>query len=518
MSDMKKRRSILNVAVSIGFKFILFVGSFLVRRYLIRFVGNDINGINSLYLSIIGVLSVADLGIGDAIVFCMYKPIVEGDTAKVSSLYALFKRIYSVIGLIIAIAGCAVMPFLPHLAKGHSALDINLYLTFSLMLISTVLTYFFSAKTSLMNAYKDNYIATTITSGGLLLQQALQIFVLFWTQSFVWYLVCRIAAALVQWGLTEIVTRRKYAPILTKASMQIDKETKGEIVKNAKAIMMHRIGGVLVNTIDSIVISAFIGVAVLGKFSNYTTIMTAMTGTLVLFFTPLTSTIGHLFVQDQEAFKRYYNFFCALNFALGCVFFLGYYSVIDDLIALLFGAGLELEKSISFVITVNYFIQFMRQSTLMFRDASGTFYYDRWKPLAEGLSNLFLSIAFVLLFKEIAGDGFAVIGVIVATIITNLFICHIVEPYVLHRYAFHMSAKKHYLRNYFYIVVFIMLLLLLNFCMVTTENKWIELLINGSIAVGLALIPITAVALLNNDFRHFAANILRGICVKRHRS
>ena len=80
---MTKERSILNVAVSIFFRIVLFLGSFLVRRYLIRFVGNDVNGLNSLYLSVIGVLSVAELGIGDAIIFCMYKPIVEGDTAKV---------------------------------------------------------------------------------------------------------------------------------------------------------------------------------------------------------------------------------------------------------------------------------------------------------------------------------------------------------------------------------------------------------------------------------------------------
>ena len=94
---MTKERSILNVAVSIFFRIVLFLGSFLVRRYLIRFVGNDVNGLNSLYLSVIGVLSVAELGIGDAIIFCMYKPIVEGDDKKVSALYGLYKKVYILI-------------------------------------------------------------------------------------------------------------------------------------------------------------------------------------------------------------------------------------------------------------------------------------------------------------------------------------------------------------------------------------------------------------------------------------
>ena len=83
-------------------------------------------------------------------------------------------------------------------------------------------------------------------------------------------------------------------------------------------------------------------------------------GTIVLFFTPLTSILGHAFVENKVAFKEHYDFFYVMNFMLGCVFFLGYYAVIDDLVALLFGRGLELDKSVSFVITVNYFIQFMR--------------------------------------------------------------------------------------------------------------------------------------------------------------
>lgn len=512
---MDKKRSILNIAVSLVFKIVLLVGNLLVRRYLIQIVGNDINGVNSLYLSIIGVLSIAELGIGDAIIFCMYKPIVEGDNAKVSSLYQLFTRIYIIIGLIITITGCFIMPFLPYLAKGYVELDINLYLTFGLMLISVVITYLFSAKTSLMNAYRDNYITTTITSSGQLLQQLLQIIILFITKSFIWYLICRIVAALVQWVITDIVAKRKYPSVIYNSKSLIDKNIRSEIIKNVKALFMHRIGGVLVNTVDSIIISAFIGVAILGKYSNYTTIMTAMTGTIVLFFTPLTSTIGHLFVQNKEAFRQYYNFFCALNFSLGCVFFLGYYSVIDNLITLLFGDGLELSKSISFVITVNYFVQFMRQSTLLFRDASGTFYYDRWKPLAEGLSNLVLSIVFVMLFKKFAGDDFAVAGVIVATIITNIFICHIVEPYVLHKYALNTSVKKHYLRNYSYIFVFVILLIILDFCMIETENKILELLLNGGLSIVLSLIPIIAVISLNKDFKIYMVALLKRIYRKR---
>ena len=213
---MDKRKSLINVGVSISFKLILLVGSIIVRRFLIRYVGNEINGLNSLYLSIIGFLSVAELGVGGAITFCMYKPIVERNTAKIAALYQLFTKSYLLIGAIIFVVGIAITPTLPYLAKDYASLDTNLYFTFFLMLVSVVLSYLFSAKTSLINAYKDNYITTTINSSGMILQYALQILSLILTKSFVWYLVCRIIAILTQWILTEILVRIKHKEILPK--------------------------------------------------------------------------------------------------------------------------------------------------------------------------------------------------------------------------------------------------------------------------------------------------------------
>lgn len=502
---MDKRRGIKNVSVSIVFRIIMLVGSLLVRRYLIRYIGNDVNGLNSLYLSILNVLSVAELGIDSAIIFCMYKPVVDGDTKKVSALYRLFTKLYLICGLIIVVGGCAVMPALPYLAKEYENTQINLYLTFGLMLISVAMSYMFSSKTSLINAHKNNYISTSIHYGGMLLQYGLQILVLVTTQSFVWYLVCRIATVAVQWAITEIVTRKKYGGII-KDKQKVDAETKKSATKNIVAMFMHKIGYVLVNTVDSIVISSFIGISILGKYSNYTTIMTAMTGVITLCFTPLTSVIGHMFVEESDrAAQRYFNFFHTFNFVLAVVFFLGYYAVIDNLVAGLFGRDLKLVKSISFVITVNYFIQFMRRSTILFRDASGTFYYNRWMPIFEGLLNIGLSIAFVYLFKYLWGADFAVVGVIVATIITNIFICHIVEPHVLYKYALHATPKNYYIRNYVYIAAFIGWLITMHFCMVDISNTWLQMVANGFIAIAMAIPLCVVAALMDKDFRHYAA-------------
>lgn len=497
---MDTRKGIKNIAVSLFFRVTIFAGAIFVRRLLIRYIGNEANGLSSLYLSVIGFLTVAELGVGDAITFCMYKPIVEGDKQRVSALYRLFKKIYYVVGAVVFIAGLVTMLLLPKLAKDYLTFDINIYRTFFLTLVSVVLTYMFSAKTSLLNAHKYNYIATTITSCGTLLEYGLKIAAIILTRSFEAYIICRILTVLVQWIIVDSVVKKKFADIIDIRVM-IDDEYKKKLIDNIKAMFMHKIGNVLVNTIDSVVISAFIGVVILGKFSNYTSIMSAMIAVVSLFFYPLTSVVGHALVSMvEEETRKYYYFFYGLNYVLGAVFCLGYYAVIDDLITIFYGADLLVEDEIAIVITVDYFIQFMRTSTLMFRSSSGVFYYDRWKPLFEGLANVVFSILLV--------NKIGVVGVIVATIFTNLLICDIIEPFVVFKHCLNTSPKRFYISNYLYIALFTATLFGMKELLVSDSNVWADLLLNGCIAVAVSIVPIGIMILTNKEFREIGKSYL----------
>lgn len=476
---MDKQKSKLNITVSVLFRIVTALLVILVRRQLIQTCGNEANGLNSLYISIVGFLSVAELGVGSAITYSMYRPVVDGDKNRVSALYYLYRKLYRIIGTVILAGGLLLTPFLHFFAKDYAQLDVNLHLTFLLMLLSCVITYFYSAKSALIIAHKNNYITAAIDSGGLVLQYMLQIICLRVTGSFVGYLICRIVTALAQWAVTERITRRKYGDILRNKQF-LEPDDRKDVTKNIIAMFQHKIGAVLVNSSSSIVIALFAGVIVLGEYSNYTTIQTTMAGILGLVFTSLSSVFGHLYVKNEKAVsRRYCESFYLLNFVIGTVFHLGYYAIVDNLVALLFSAELVVTKTISFVITLNGFIQFMRRNTLTFRDATGVFYNDRWKPLVEGVCNIVLSV--------ILAQWIGVIGVIVATIITNLLLCHIVEPYVLYKHAFHAPVRTFYLKSYSLIALFAAALGILNTVMIASESHWRELLVNGFISVGISL-------------------------------
>ncbi len=489
---MDKKRSILNVTISIISKIVMLILAIVVRRILIDNAGNVANGVFSLYTNIIGFLAIAELGVGTAINFSIYKPIVQGNTKKVAALYNLYKKVYLIIGVIIGVLGVSLIPALPQLAKDYNS-TFSLELTFAIMLVDVVLTYAYSSKTSLINAYKNNYITTLFNFIKTLICSIIQIVVLIVTKSFELYLAARVVSTLLEWLMTSIYARKHYGEVID-TNEKIDDQTKKEVIKNTKAMFMHKIGAVFVTTTDSIIISAFIGVAILGQYTNYVVIASAVLGVLQLFFTPLTSIVGHLCAEcNGEEQNRYFKLMYSFNFTIGIVFFLGFYAIADNLVSICFGSDLVMDYSIPLIIAINYFIQFMRTTALLFKDATGTFYYDRWKPVLEGVVNIILSIAFV----HVLG----IVGVIIATIITNILICHIVDPYVLYKHGFKQKMGGYYLLNYSLIVVFIACIAVLHFVKVSLDNVFLELVVNGFIAVGIALVPLVIMFIMSKQYR-----------------
>ena len=494
---MDRKKSVLNVSVSLFSRVIMLAAALLVRRLLITHIGNAVNGLDSLYAGIIGMLGVAELGIGSAIVYSMYSPIVAGDRSRVAALYRLYRKLYRVVGAVIFGAGLAVMPFLPFLIKDYTRLDINVYGTFLLTLVSVVISYLYSAKSALAEAHKDNYLTTGILAVSRLLRFALQAAAILIWKSFPAYLVCQIIETVVIWILTDMAVRRRYGDILA-ADGSLDREAKTEISRNIRAMFLHKVGTLLVNYTDSLIISAFIGVVVLGKYSNYSLIAGVLAGTLGMFFTPLTSVVGHLCAAgDPAQTTRYFRHFYSLNYILGVVFFLGYCAVIDPVIRLCFGPDLELPRMVVFIVTLNQFVSFMRRTCLLFRDASGTFYNDRWKPVAEGVANLVLSLLFVRLFPQ----DLRAAGVIAATIITTLLICHFVEPYVVFRHVLKQQPARYCLKNYTYIACFILSELILSRLLRPLGNPVSGILVNGALSLAVSAGTLGLIAAADRSFR-----------------
>lgn len=502
---MNKKRAIINITVGLAFKIIILTLAIFTKVYVVEYLGDEANGLLSLYTSIIGFVTIANLGIGVAITFSMYKPIVEGDTDGISALYYLYRKFYLVVMLIILAVGLLLTPLVPILAKGSSNNSL-IYSTYIIFLVSVAITYLFGHKVTLINAYRDNYITTAITSIALIIEGVVQIIVIMLTKNFIYFLLVRILAYAIEGIIVEIIFRLKYKQRLNDNKV-MSPELRTEVIKNSGAKMYSEIGTKLISSFDGIIISFFVGIVALANYSNYIVVMMGMVSLLNLLFTEITSILGHIYVTDTK--KNYFTKFkqvYALNFVVGIIFFLGFAAVSDSIIEIMFSKDHITTRFILIVITFDYFLNFMRRTPALFKRASGIIYEDRHRPIIEGIVNIILSIILV----NFLGVG----GVLVGTIITRLVISYTYEPHILFKFAFDKpNAKDFYLVHYSTFIIFILTTITYFLLPIkTNSNPYLNLLVRGFVSVGLSFIVLVLVYILYKPFRE-AINSLVKIAV-----
>ena len=175
----RTRNASRNIFFGIILKVYQILIPFMMRTAMIYLMGVQYLGLNSLFTSILQVLNLAELGVGSAMVYSMYKPIAEDDNITICALMKLYRLYYSVIGLIIAFFGMLLTPFIPKLISGNIPNNINIYFLYLLNLGATVLSYWlFAYKNSILQAYQRTDIVSKVTLVTNTIQYGLQIFVL----------------------------------------------------------------------------------------------------------------------------------------------------------------------------------------------------------------------------------------------------------------------------------------------------------------------------------------------------
>ena len=498
--DLKTNK--LNVLFSIVFKIAIIILNFLLRKFFIQILGIELQGLVNVYTSILGFLGVVDLGIGIAIVYAMYKPIVEKDYCLLKSLYNFYKKIYYIIALIIICLSLIVLPFLKYICKDIST-DYNIYIGYILAVMGTVFTYLYASDVSIIQANQRTYITTLIISIVTILQNIVEVVILFVSKNFYAYLICKIFFSFITFGLLRLYVRKKFSYIIDADEKPLEKEYKKTIFKNIRALALHKIGSIIVFNMDTIIISTMLGVALVGYYSNYTTIIVALVGVMSLFFTPLTAGIGSMIVENnKEKLMKSYNFLFFFNYFLGFTSFFLYFSFINFFIAKIWlGIDYILNTRLIIIIVINYFVDFLRKSNSVFKDAAGLFYPDRYKCIVESIMNLILSIVLCLFI--------GIEGVLIATIITNLCISLIVEPFVVNKYLLKSDFKSFIFKQYALIAIFVASVILYSFLFDIQNVSVSNTIICVVAAIVISLGVCFTASLLFKDFYYVTKKIIK---------
>lgn len=401
---------------------------FVCRIIFVRTLSADYLGVNGLFANILSVLSLAELGISSAIIYALYKPLAEKDEKKIASIMQFYRKAYMAIGTVVAIVGLVMIPFLKVIIQDPPAISENIYHLYLLQLLTTVISYFFSYRQSLLTAAQRQYIVSGYNYVITIAQSILQILYLLLTHEYIGYLVIQIIGGISYNVWVSRKAAKDYPYITAKNIDPLPKEEQRSLFRNIKALAVNKVSGVLVNSTDNIAITYFTGIGSVGLASNYT-VLSSMVGSIIgLVFNALPGSIGNLNAsEDEEKSYQFFNVLSLMNFWLFGWGAIGIALVSSDLVKWFYGAEYVLPLNIPLIIAINSFTIGQLQASYTYKSTLGLFRYGQYLLIFTGIINLVLDIIF--------GRLFGVFGIYLATLIARLCTNLWYEPYAVYRYG-----------------------------------------------------------------------------------
>ncbi len=432
MSESRTINSVKNIAMGLFGQGFVYVIGFINRIIFIRFLSETYLGINALFSNVLSLLSLAELGIGTAIVYALYKPLAEKDEEQISILMKFYAKAYKIIGAAVCFIGLCILPFLDNIITDKPNIDENMYLLYLIALGNVVLSYFFSYKSSLLNADQKNYILTLVNIVTVSIQCVLQTVVLMVTRNFILYLLCQSFCTLMYNFIISYITTKKYTYICNDSKKNLDETTKKQLIHNVKALVVIKLSGVLVNSTDNIILTALKGLNLTGINSNYVLLTSSLQGVLNTIFNAMTASIGNanVLLAKEDKKQLFYTIYF-LNYWLFAWATISFIVLSKDIITLFFGSKYVLDNDIVYIMAVNFYTLGLQSSVWMFNNTLGLFNYGKYLGLVTGGINLILSI--------ILGKQYGLFGISFATFISRLVTNIWYSPYVLCRYGLKMN-------------------------------------------------------------------------------
>lgn len=495
---MRIDNSLKNMIIAVISNLLTIIIGIVSRAFFIKFLGNEYLGINSLFSNIISMLAIAELGIGSTIIFYLYKPLAEDDLDTIKSLMRFYKKSYQLIGTIILIVGLMVFPFLKYVVDFDAfVVPINLLLVYLLFLIDAVLSYFLSYKRSILYADQKNYVIVAIHLIYTILLNLVQLVIMFATQNYYLYLLIKLVFRIIENLLINYYVDKKYNYLSSYAN-KLDKKIESEIFKKVKALILHKIGGFIVLGTDNIIISKYLGIVVVGLYSNYCLIIDSVYSLFNQALTSITASVGNLLVSEKGdkqfyIFKkiRFMNFWIA-TFSGVCI-----YIIINSFVTIWIGKRYLLNQFVVFVLVLNLYQKLMRCTYMNFKEAAGICLEDRFVPIIESVLNILFSIVLV--------KTLGLAGVFIGTFISSFALWCYSFPKFVYKKLFNRSYFDYGIETFGYLILFISVLLVTSYCanIFVLNDIYLDFIKNVILSVVLPNVVLVVVFRKDENFQYF---------------
>lgn len=439
MQKSRTKSTLINTSFAIISRIVAMFFGFIQKTVFIRTLGIAYAGVAGLFTDILTVLSLAELGIGSAIAYSLYKPIAENDYRRIAQLMNFFKKAYFLIAIVIITIGICLAPFIKYIIKDVPDITESIQVIFLLYILSTATTYLLVYKNTLLVAAQKQYIVTNIQMIFTIITVIMQCITLLFFRQFILYLILQITLSLLQNITINYFATKEYPQLKEYNNENISNVDKKKLFRDVRALMLYKVANVITTGTDSTIISSALGTSQVGIIGNYRTIRGYITSMIAQFYNSINPSLGNL--AATEGIERQYDIFKKINF--GTFWIACFCSVC---FAILFNPFMKIwlgnENWILPIYTVEVYIMEYFFSTMIgpvgaFRIANGLFVQTKYLALIQAVLNLIIS---VLLVKPLG-----ILGVLLGTLISILLTQLWYEPMVLYRVVFKKSVISYYL-------------------------------------------------------------------------
>lgn len=429
--------SIKNASTSLAVRFLTLIIGFFSRTFFIKYFGEVCLGLNGLFSTILSLLSLAELGIGEAITFYLYKPIAEHNNERVRILIRFYKIAYRIIGCIIIICGIGIIPMLDKLVNFDVDIPYNIYAVFLLYLFNTAITYlFFSYPQSILGANQKQYIISIVSIIFTVITFGIDIIVMVITKNFVLYLILRLLIQCVQNFTIFLIAKRRYPYISERSTDKIKSTEIKEMAKDVYGIFLIRISAKMFESTDNLFISRYLGTILVGYNSNYLMLYNASISVINSLIYSAGASVGDYNAthKKSDVINLFYKI-DAMNFVFSFVFSMIIMLLANPFIALVWGKNFLFSAEIVALMSINFYIVSSLNTVFMFRQSLGIFRKNKYNQLIAAACNLILDF---LLVKE-----FGILGLYLATAISEFTFAFYPFIISLFKFGFKINSKQY---------------------------------------------------------------------------
>lgn len=424
-----------NVLFGLISKSITMILEFASRIIFIQVLGVEVLGINSVFISVVQMLSLAELGITNAMVFSFYRPLARDDKEELAALVFFYRRIYLAIAVAVVCLGTLMIPFLPYVLQMES-LSLDYLLAYFLVLCDTAVSYLFVYRVTLIRADQRGYIVTRYEIVVNLIRTVAQIAALAITGSYVLYLLIKVIGTSIYNFISSARVKKDY-PCIVKKTHDLEKGTKSAVLSVIKSSFIYKVSAALMNSSTNIIMSTLVGATVVGYLTNYVTIITAVSSISVVIFTNLTASVGNLAITESP--DRRHSVFRTMITAgsiLTIVFVSTTTVMSNSFVSLWIGSEYVLPDSTVYIRMALMFLSCYMQPIFAYREAVGLYQKTKYIMLAAAVLNIIFSIALGLLL--------GVNGILLASVLSCICTYFWYEPNLLYREYFESSVVSYY--------------------------------------------------------------------------